>query len=214
MLSLPTATSLTKPGWFHLLNTSLVCPSLSLSTALSLNSTTESHAWRTTPGPSALPVPSSPSSNTTNGSSKTQISSSDILEWLFTASEKMTKTLNEYCPDVSAALAHCSSVLAHPSSPHWPSCSRPSGHVNPAPQPHPHFHPHLLVCSTNCSASLGTYWRNPLLTWVQLRAAFCNNPRHLILPLLGTFLDRAWRLSPSPACKLCEGKDHAWLLTL
>ena len=35
-LSLPTATSLTKPGWFHLLNTFLVCPSLSLSTALSI----------------------------------------------------------------------------------------------------------------------------------------------------------------------------------
>ena len=98
-LSLPTATSLTKPGWFHLLNTFLVCPSLSLSTTLSLNSTTKSQAWRATPGPSALPRPSSPPSNTTNGSSKRQISSSDILEWLFTASEIMTRILNEYCPD-------------------------------------------------------------------------------------------------------------------
>lgn len=156
-LSLPTATSLTKPGWFHLLNTSLVCPSLSLSTTLSLNSATKSQAWRATAGPSALPRPSSPPSNTTNGSSTRQISSSDILEWLFTASEIMTRILNEYCPDLPAALAHRSSELAHPSSPPWPSCSRPSGHVSLAPLPHPHFHPHLLVCSTNCSASLGTY---------------------------------------------------------
>ena len=64
-----------------------------------LNSTTKSQAWRATPGPSALPRPSSPPSSTTNGSSKRQISSSDILEWLFTASEIMTRILNEYCPD-------------------------------------------------------------------------------------------------------------------
>lgn len=147
MLSLPTATSLTKPGWFHLLNTSLVCPSLSLSTTLSLNSVTKSQAWRATSGPSALPRPSSPPSNTTNGSSKRQISSSDILEWLFTASEIMTRILNEYCPDLPAALAHCSSELAHPSSPPWPSCSLPLRACkpgSPTPPPFPPSPPSLL----------------------------------------------------------------------